>query len=174
MIAFEPNPDNFSRLQKNIEINRLNNIRIVNAGIGKKQEIKTLTASALDSARGSMNEDISAQILKRRNTKNIPVKIDSLDNYVKNHGLTGPDFIKIDIEGLEYEALLGMSDTINSHKPQFFIEIHGVDRKSKVGNIKKIVSFLESHGYMIYHVESEQDITESNAETACEGHIFAE
>jgi FkbM family methyltransferase len=39
VIAFEPSPDVFRRLAKNVEINGLNNVRIVNAAVGEKARV---------------------------------------------------------------------------------------------------------------------------------------
>ena len=86
--------------------------------------------------------------------------------------LPKPDFIKMDVEGMEYNALLGMAETISKYKPSMCIEIHGADKESKIENVQRIVKFLDSHGYSIYHVESERAVTNNNAQTAKWGHIF--
>jgi len=40
-----------------------------------------------------------------------------------------PDFIKIDIEGMEYHALLGGEQTIRTHKPIIIIEENGLNQR---------------------------------------------
>ncbi len=45
----------------------------------------------------------------------------ALDDFVKEIGLQ-PDLIKMDIEGAEYDALLGCSQLIDTHKPIFILE----------------------------------------------------
>ena len=48
-----------------------------------------------------------------------------------------PDFIKIDVEGLEYNVLNGMKNTLHEKKPKLFIEIHGQTFEEKKDNIFK-------------------------------------
>jgi hypothetical protein len=86
--------------------------------------------------------------------------------------LSKPDFIKIDVEGLEMDVLLGMGKTIKNYKPKLFIEIHGHDTKSKIKNAQEIVEFLVTKGYSIRHVESGDVINSHNARIAKEGHLY--
>jgi len=55
------------------------------------------------------------------------------------------DFVKIDIEGMELEALMGMSDSIVKFKPFFFIEHNKSDLNS-------IVKFMQQFGYYNYYI----------------------
>jgi hypothetical protein len=121
---------------------------------------------------GSMEKYIQLQILKEIGHKSLQVEVDTLDGCIEANKLPKPDFIKIDIEGMEYNALLGMAETISKYKPPMYIEIHGADKESKIENIQRIVKFLDLHGYSIYHVDSRQAVTNNNAQIAKEGHIF--
>jgi hypothetical protein len=98
--------------------------------------------------------------------------VDSLDHIVLMNHLPKPDFIKIDIEGMEYEALLGMAQVVHECFPSLYIEIHGADEGSKTANIRRIVELLQSWGYSILHVESKQNITGDNHQVGATGHIF--
>ena len=49
----------------------------------------------------------------------------SLDAALERYQLRPPDFIKIDIEGAEGEAIAGMRQTIERYRPSMLIEIHG-------------------------------------------------
>ncbi len=53
------------------------------------------------------------------------------------------DFIKIDIEGMEMDALLGAESSIAAFKPQLLIE----KIKSDEGEIR---AFVERHGYIVF------------------------
>ncbi len=96
---------------------------------------------------GSLDEKIQSQIIKEGNFKQLKVKVDKLDNIITTFNLPKPDFIKIDIEGMEYKALLGMSQTVQYYFPKFYIEIHGVDENSKFENIHRITELFQSWEY---------------------------
>jgi len=61
-----------------------------------------------------------------------------------------PDVIKIDIEGCEYQALAGAYNTILTHRPLIFIEIHPRFLNHYQNNINQIVEFVESINYKVY------------------------
>jgi len=51
-----------------------------------------------------------------------------IDDWVKDNGITKLDFIKMDIEGAEIEAMIGCVETIKNLKPNFAIaSYHIVD-----------------------------------------------
>lgn len=120
----------------------------------------------------SLQTDIKELILRRKGTSAIPVAIDSMDHQVASHGLPGPSFVKIDVEGLEMDVLVGMKDTLERFKPQLFIEIHGADLLKKVANVTSVVNFLLDRSYSILHVESGETIRYANAAIAKEGHLY--
>lgn len=52
-----------------------------------------------------------------------------------------PDFIKIDIEGAEVEALLGAENILSTRKPNLIVEVHGVAEE------RQCLDILSTHGY---------------------------
>lgn len=171
VVAFEPNPEVFITLKKRIEENNLSNVLIYNIGIGGKDERKKLVVRPYDTGTGSMERYIQ-DIVKEGAYKEYEVDVYQLDKYLNYQNLPKPDFIKIDVEGMEYECLLGMEDIIKKYKPILFIEIHGADPWRKEENVKKIVNFLDQRMYSIYHFELKCVISPETATLAKEGHIF--
>jgi len=175
VIAFEPNPENYVKLQENIALNNLLNVRIMKIGLGDKEETRTLAVRSYESATGSVNEQVKSRILKDWHSKCFQVKVYPLDVYIEEYNLPKPDFVKIDVEGTEYNVLLGMRNTIRDATPSLFIEIHGVNVKSKVRNVRKILDFLDVYGYSMCHVESGKTISKKmSAQIAIRGHLFAQ
>jgi FkbM family methyltransferase len=173
VIVFEPNEENCSKIEGHIQLNQVHNVKLLRLGIGDtKKENQTLIVRRNDSATGSMEDKIQSQIIGEGNFKQLQINVDTLDGAIDTHSLPKPDFIKIDIEGMEYQALLGMSQTIHNYSPQFYIEIHGADELSKRENIRRIAELFQSRGYSMWHIETQQAITISNCSTAKEGHIF--
>jgi len=173
VIVFEPNEENHAQLLETLRVNRVDNVRVLKLGISDtKGKEQPFIVHENFGATGSLDQEIQSQIVKTGRFKHLHIDVDTLDNAVATYGLPKPDFIKIDIEGMEYQALLGMTEILRTGSPQFHIEIHGADQLSKRENIGRIVAFLESQGYLIWHVETRQDIHSDNSVIAREGHIF--
>jgi hypothetical protein len=49
----------------------------------------------------------------------------AIDDYIRERGDFAPDFVKMDIEGAELNALQGMPDLLENGRPDLLIEIHG-------------------------------------------------
>ena len=78
----------------------------------------------------------------------------------------------MDVEGFEYDVLLGMKNTLENKKPALFIEIHGATFEEKEANILNIVKLLKQYDYNIKLVETDEIITIDNSFKAREGHIY--
>ena len=173
VITFEPNPENYLKILDNVKLNMFMNVDVRQIALGEKAGEATLAFQPSGFSSGSIQDDIKQQIVKRKGVKTIQVPIDTLDHQVENNKLSDPDFVKIDVEGLEMNVLLGMSNIMKRKKPTLFIEIHGADVQKKIDNVRNIVSYLIKNKYSIYHVESKtSNITSKNAEIAKEGHLF--
>ncbi len=172
VLTFEPNPVSYAHIVTNVGLNCFEHVEVRNMALGEKRGKLTFVFPANDPGRGTADELISGQILREPGSKTIEVDVDALDSFVLRERLPKPDFAKIDVEGLELSVLLGMRETLRSHRPQLFIEIHGANMDAKVDNIRQVGSFLLDAGYKIDHVESQREITRSNIDDAREGHIY--
>ena len=174
VITFEPNPESYRRIVANAELNQFRNVDVRPIGLGAQKSKLTFVFPEGEPARGSADAGIQAQILREKNPRSIEIEVNSLDDEVLSCGLPEPDLVKIDVEGLEMDVLLGMQETLRKSHPSLFIEVHGADVQSKEDNAKQVVKFLLDGGYSVFHVESKQSITYANIEMARQGHIFCE
>lgn len=158
VIAFEPNPDNYAALLKNLEINNISNVITQKIALSSGTGESEFFVPSSDTKRGSLNKEFMP---KGGNLSAFSVSIDSIDNLVKN-GFQAPGFIKIDVEGGEFNVLKGAESTLEKYKPNLLVETHGLDKKSWVDNARKIFSFLEQKNYKILGVASQKYLN-SNA-----------
>lgn len=100
--AFEPDASLFKKLRQFVEESTDKRIKIFRCGLGKKEEILKFTN---DATLGSRIND---------NGK-VVIKIKPLDKVLNDRRVT---FIKYDIEGSEYEALLGTKNIIERYRPK--------------------------------------------------------
>jgi FkbM family methyltransferase len=116
IVAFEPDPENFRLLKKNIECNKLENVALHNYALGKEDGLCKLFNSP--SGKGSLNTSIYANEPKEIF---INVRMKRLSSFIKEE----IDFMKIDVEGAEGEIINDLSEAgkLNSIK-EMVIEYH--------------------------------------------------
>lgn len=115
VIAFEPDPHNVKLLMKNIKVNKLKNVTIVNKAVSDKPGHVRLFLSEVNSGDhriydGKDDEYFNAGMPRRE----IKVETTTLEEYLCGNSRTA-DVIKMDIQGAEYAALQGMKRTLNQN-----------------------------------------------------------
>jgi FkbM family methyltransferase len=165
VVAFEPNPENFSKLLINIAA--YPNVTTFNLGLGNKCEKLTMVASAYSRATGTVEPNVKREITTRPYAE-WSIQIVPLDTL---NSLPPPHFVKIDVEGFEYNVLEGMKNTIVSHRPMICIEINGVTHAIKRRNVLRLLNFLGDFDYKLFHIETRRRI--SLAYIPLTGHALA-
>jgi FkbM family methyltransferase len=149
VIAFEAQEKIYYALAGNIAINNCLNASAILAAVGAEcgrlripapNYLTPSSFGSLELREKAGNEYIGQQIdySDAGMTTVEQLTLDSRD-------LARVDFIKMDIEGMELEALSGAARTIERHKPQMLIETIKTDRE-------KLRFLLEQLGYVIYPV----------------------
>jgi FkbM family methyltransferase len=114
--AFEPNPDLFSALEKNLKLNRIRNVKSVQM--------------ALDDQPGEaylyLNHDthtsIGSLIQSSTAGKKVLVRKTSLDIYCEDYSISSIDLMKIDVEGYETNVIQGGLSIIKKSSPIILME----------------------------------------------------
>lgn len=173
VVCYEPNQRNRKRLMQNLELNGLTNVVIRPLGVGSKPHTATMVFMPLMPGGASLEEKTVAQLKTNPSTVAEEIEITAIDIDRIEQNLPAPQFMKIDIEGFEIEALRGARQTLIDHRPDLFLEMHGETLREKRRKAAEIVDFLTGVGYnSIQHVESGTTITAANSETAVEGHLY--
>jgi len=150
--SFEPNPKYFSQLNKNIELNDLNNIKTFNYCIGLDNAKSNFYIDLNNPGGSTLNKkNITFHpTLKKPNLKKILIKEESLDGFLKNIDLSKYQnfFIKIDVEGAELRVLQGANNFIKNFFPDILLEIE--ERNFMENSIDKKLIELSNIGYSFY------------------------
>ena len=156
------------------DVNRLNNVTVRNVAVGSRagelEFLGPVHGDGITSADPEIQRQIAARIAE---VERITVPVVTIDHEADS-GLPQPDFVKIDVEGLELEVLRGMRETITRHKPRLFVEIHGATAEDKRANAARVVELLCVHRSYLHHVESDRPVTSNTAARASEGHLYCE
>jgi FkbM family methyltransferase len=171
VVCFEPNSNNRKRLLENLALNGIQNAEVRNVGVGSRRERLTMRSDPLMPGGASVDRTIRVPTAEKRVVEE--VSIVALDEEIANGSLPTPDFIKIDIEGWEMEALRGARHTLEHHKPTLFLEMHGESLREKKHKVAEIAAFLWEIRYRnIRHIETGTMITPKNTAIAAEGHLY--
>jgi len=139
--AFEPNPETFKYLVENIKLNGLNNVFAYNIGTSSQKGIANFTATSMAAMSHIDNKD-SLQI----NTLD-------LDSFIQENRIEVNDIklIKIDVEGHEFEVLIGMQKTLEklSNDVKIICEV--------TQNKDKLLEFMQERGYFGILTQTGQD-----------------
>lgn len=149
VISFEPNPINYPYLDK--LSNKFKDFKYMGLGLGDRlssidfyypvyngKEMTTLGSCNYEQAKGWINPDsIYFFDPDKLKIEKITIEVKTLDSF----GFE-PEFVKIDVEGFEYQVLLGSEKTVKNHRPIFLIE--GAAEGDKVHRL------LQAWGYDVY------------------------
>jgi len=105
VFAFEPEPENFAVLSKNVTSNKYVNIHLVNKAITDKDGRVELFINPQGNDRHSIYQNPRSVVAESR----ITVASTSIDEFLEMQGWPQVDVIKMDIEGAEPIAVEGMA-----------------------------------------------------------------
>lgn len=145
--AFEPIPQTFKFLKKNIKLNRLENVILFNLGLSDKSGKFTLYFSPERTGNASF-QNLSGN----KKTKKIACKVTTLDDFVKKRR-TRCDFIKCDVEGAELLVFKGGIKTIDKFKPIILTEMLRKWSAKFNYHPNDIIKLLRSHGYKCFSIK---------------------
>lgn len=175
VVSYEPHPASYRRVVENVEINGLGNVIVLNRAVGDRDGMLTITYDPLVQGAASGASSIRAQIAQSpRSAKSLEVRMVRLDADIARDQLPPPDFIKMDIEGMEFPALEGMKNTLLRYRPALYIEMHGATDAEKEANARRVIQLLGEAGYQDFlHIESGIRFDPANAPIARQGHVFS-
>jgi len=117
IIAVEPENGNFTLLKKNMILNQVQNVKLINSALASKK----------GSIRLYVSDDSSTPSLYLKNKSeeinSYEVKSVTLNQLLTENNVDQVDFLKMDIEGAEMEVLNHFSDSVGKIK-KAIIEIH--------------------------------------------------
>jgi FkbM family methyltransferase len=154
--AFEPNPVLAKILKKTIEYNHLPNFNVVQKGVSSSKGSFKFYLDYENDGGHSLNQDF---IKYHQNQKKdfIYIETCTLDEFVIENRIEKIDFIKIDIQGLEKDALQGAINCLKLFKPILLIECNLNSLKSEIN----ILTLIENSGhlYKIFDPTEERYLT---------------
>lgn len=151
--AFEPDPTNFSLLQKNVALNNCENVTLVNKAVAARSETLKLYLSEvnLGDHRAYASEEAR---------ESISIECTSIDDYFKDKA-ENIDFIKIDIQGFECKALRGMQATLKKSKGTRLTAEFWPYGLTRAGDSpEELFQLLQSADFELYEIDNQKNSIE--------------
>ena len=147
VIAFEPQPNIFEILKKNNAINKFD-IHCENNAISNTSGSVPFfnhgpnTFSDNNTTSGSLNKT-----WRPIDQNSIHVEAITLERYINTNNIESIDLLKIDVETLEHEVLLGYGGYLLKHEPIIILEIQSTEIGSNID------SLLTTDLYLYYSID---------------------
>lgn len=146
VVAIEPDPRNFDALKEGIRLNGFSNISAFNvAAFDCERELTLYLAPDEGMTHMGWLFGKGGSSIKRKDNRSVcVVKAQTIDKIVDGLRLSHVDFVKIDVEGAEYEVLIGAKDTIEKFRPRIVIEC--------TENLGAITQLMKKFGYGLTNI----------------------
>ncbi len=147
VLAIEPDPGNAARMKRNIALNRIPNIRVVQAACGEKTAKMTLYSSGHRNTSMSSFSPETAGMAGADVGVVAEVPVEPLDKLAAGLGDVRIAAVKIDTEGAEALVLRGAAETLRKHRPVVLVETIPSQLVSMGSSLEELESLLASYGY---------------------------
>lgn len=122
VIAIDPNPTANQELRRTLQINAIRNVQLIECGLGSRPGTARLRiAEQKHLGHSTFGEFIYPDVALAETAE---VAINRLDDLVESLGLDRCDFIKLDLEGAEVDAIEGATETLKRYRPNLLIEVN--------------------------------------------------
>lgn len=135
IIAVEPALMNYQTLLTNLILNNIKNVVALNLAAWHACMLKFFIADTVACHSAKINGGLGW----------ISVKARALDGVLEKLGLGRVDWIKIDVEGAEFEVLSGLEKAIKTYRPRIIVEI-------LYENVERVKKFVKKYGYSVIRI----------------------
>lgn len=154
--SFEPQPDLCKQLSKSLLLNSLTCVTVHNYGLANTSENHEIIIRDENIGSSSMIGAVKENPLVISGRQTVALKRMD-DVFAVADSIS---FIKIDVEGFEYEVFLGGEQTLRKHKPIILFEYspllyRTIDEELPI----KILNYLSELGYTFYDVGRGEDFS---------------
>lgn len=150
--AFEPDPNRCQQMRGFFDQSLTPELfECVCAGIGEKDGFASLSENGAGS---TMNTDLAGD----DSSGQPQLQVCSIDSFVQKNNLD-VGCIKLDIEGMELEAMHGAAQTIATCRPVLLISIYHT-AKDFFGVKPFIESIADDYRFMVYHLDAREMLIE--------------
>jgi FkbM family methyltransferase len=150
VVAFEPSARERSRLAAHLRLNGITNVTVEPVAVGADDgEVDLFVVEGHETGCNSLRQPHGERVRALR------VPMCRLDTYVERHAIDRVDFIKMDIEGGERDALRGAAHLFARYRPVVLCEIEPARIAPWGYDPREILALLEASGYEWFTLDAE-------------------
>jgi FkbM family methyltransferase len=142
IVTFEPDPENYQILLRNIHANQLRDVQAVNAAVAR--DAGSLSFFRRPPAEGSRGNSLMREWACHGDAEEITVLSERLSKYI----IRPVDFLKLDIEGAEVEVLEEIRPRLNFVR-QIYIEFHSTQSLNEPEQLDWAIRVLANGGFEV-------------------------
>ena len=163
VLCIEPSQRNLQRLCEHLWMNRCGVATVLSAAAGR-------ASGWADVSFPTYNNAGAATLRTVHTTQPQRTLLVALDDVFEAHSIS-PDFMKLDVEGYELEALMGMERTLRRCSPVVVCELTD-DFLREVGqSARQLVAYMESLGYACWSISPSADVPAGTRLSASGGNV---
>jgi len=141
LYSFEPIPEFYSILKRNLSSNRLKNVKVYQLGVGDYTGKVDFYENAA-----------SSSIVPQEGGKKLRVDLITIDTFLNEEDIERIDFINMDCKGSEFFVLKGAEGILRNDKVKIFCEIHHPFLKELDISVQNIVKYLQKLRFQVYSI----------------------
>lgn len=135
--AYEASSKNFVLLTENRKLNNLGNLYIENSAVSNQRGLMPFYTPSDNRILGSLLQNTSSFV------ETVPTK--TFSDIIAEHAINRIDFLKVDVEGAEFDILFADPDKTLSRTRKIVMEFH--EFKGDKRSHHDLVNLLSSHGF---------------------------
>lgn len=169
-IAVEPIERNVNALARNLALNSLtSNISVFPVALG--DNVGTVQMSR-DHNYGGSTGNAKVVTAAKTSTSNNEVSVQLLDNVWSESGAPIVSFIKIDVEGYEYQVLSGGLELVRTCRPVIYGEFHSKLMPQFGYDFCDVLRLFEQYDYVVCQYVSDDELVELTNPGCTVGNAF--
>lgn len=143
VFSFEPSVRERKALLQHVRLNRCKNVSVQDAAVGNEnKEASLFVVEGSQTGCNSLRPPVVAS-----GTSSARIKVARLDDWLREQSIDRVDFIKLDVEGGEREALQGAERLIDCFRPVLFAEVQDIRTRPWGYPAKEIIEQMIQRKY---------------------------
>jgi len=170
IFAFEPASNNFNLLNQNVKINKMdNNVSALSVAFSDKTQMSTFYMSDLEtgSAHHSFGEPVNQFGEELAYQYKQSMIAYSIDDFLATFDVPFPNYIKIDVDGIEHQIILGAQKTLSDERLSSIL----IELDTGRDDYPQTIEIIESSGFKMISKHQLLENVEKGSELA--NYIFS-